>query len=232
MNNNANGTGNVNNNMNNMNNNMNNNFNNNPVPKPKKPIYKKWWFWVIIGVVLIFFIGVASSSNSDNEMSENNPTNENQKIETKTDAAKVEKPKKEKNKYTVGETASYGGIKYKFKKAVVSQGQDFSQPAKGKEYVICVFKIANKSEDKIDVNMFDFKAYCDDNAVDEAITDGNLDLVEKYGSLSVSDLEPGKKKTGCLTYEVPKGWKKLEINTKIDAGLFDSKDVKFVVKNK
>ena len=205
------------------------NLNNNQAQKTKKPIYKKWWFWVIIGVVLIMFIAVSSSSNDDKEVkTDDETTMEAQQIETKA----VEKPKKEKTQFTVGETASNGGVKYKFKKAVVSQGQDFSQPAKGKEYVICVFKVTNKSKDKINVNMFDFKAYCDDNAVDEAITDGNLDLVEKYGTLSVTDLEPGKKKTGCLTYEVPKGWKKLEINTKIDAGLFDSKDVKFVVKNK
>ena len=90
----------------------------------------------------------------------------------------------------------------------------------------------NKSKDKIDVNAFDFEAYCDDNAVDDSFIDGNLDLVEKYGSLSVNNLAPGKMKKGCLTYEVPKGWKKLEINTKISPGLFDDKDVKFVVKNK
>lgn len=201
--------------------------NGNLAPKPKKPLYKKWWFWVIIGVVLLMFIAAASGGNTKEKTSVSDPTEE-QTIETKA----AEKPKKEKTKFTVGETASNDGVKYKFKEAVVSHGQDFSQPAKGKEFVICVFKVTNKSEDKINVNAFDFKAYCDDNAVEDEITDGNLDLVEKYGSISVNDLEPGKKKTGCLTYEVPKGWKKLEINTKIDAGLFNSKDVKFVVKNK
>ena len=29
--------------------------------KPKKPIYKKWWFYVIIGIALISIIGAAAS---------------------------------------------------------------------------------------------------------------------------------------------------------------------------
>ena len=199
--------------------------------KPKKPIYKKWWFWVIIGVVVIGILGCAGVGSE--EESEKTTQKQGSKIaETKEDAAKVEKTKKEKTQYTVGETASYGGIKYTFKKAVVSNGDDFSQPGKGNEFVVCVFKVKNNSKDKIDVNAFDFEAYCDDNAVDDSFIDGNLDLVEKYGSLSVTNLAPGKMKKGCLTYEVPKGWKKIEINTKISPGLFDDKDVKFVVKNK
>lgn len=32
--------------------------------KAKKPIYKKWWFWVIIGVLVIALIGGGSGDNS------------------------------------------------------------------------------------------------------------------------------------------------------------------------
>ena len=32
--------------------------------KAKKPIYKKWWFWVIIGVIVIALIGGGSGDNS------------------------------------------------------------------------------------------------------------------------------------------------------------------------
>lgn len=32
----------------------------------KKPIFKKWWFWVLIGVVLLFVIILATPSNDTN----------------------------------------------------------------------------------------------------------------------------------------------------------------------
>ncbi|MCH5297620.1 MAG: zinc-ribbon domain-containing protein [Ruminococcus sp.] len=34
--------------------------------KPKKPIHKKWWFWVIIAVVAIGVIGAATGNNGNN----------------------------------------------------------------------------------------------------------------------------------------------------------------------
>ena len=40
--------------------------------KEKKPIYKKWWFWVIIGVIVIALIGSSSNySSTDNQGASN-----------------------------------------------------------------------------------------------------------------------------------------------------------------
>ena len=33
--------------------------------KIKKPIYKKWWFWLIIGLAFIMIVGVAGSDSED-----------------------------------------------------------------------------------------------------------------------------------------------------------------------
>ena len=45
--------------------------------KAKKPIYKKWWFWVIIGVLVIALIGGGSGDNSgtDNQGGSNSSDN-------------------------------------------------------------------------------------------------------------------------------------------------------------
>lgn len=42
-------------------------------PKPKKPFYKKWWFWVIIVIVVIGIIGSAGGSN-DTETADTDTT--------------------------------------------------------------------------------------------------------------------------------------------------------------
>lgn len=222
---------------NNMPNNPNPNYNGNNKRKPK-PVFKEWWFWLIIGIGAFFlFVGLIAGLSGDDQSNDNSKNSAATNVtgeatEKVTEAKEVEEDAEEKTQFTVGETASCGGVKYKFKKAVVSHGQDFSQPSKGKEFVICVFKIKNDSEEKVDVHSYDFEAYCDDSAIDNSYMVGNLDLYEKYGSLSVNDLAPGKKATGCLIYEVPKGWKKLELNADIDNGLFGEKEVKFIVKNK
>jgi hypothetical protein len=41
----------------------------------KKPIYKKWWFWVIIGVIIIIGIGSQGSSGNNSTSSTNNVSN-------------------------------------------------------------------------------------------------------------------------------------------------------------
>jgi len=39
-----------------------------PTPEPKhaRPFYKKWWFWVFVGVGAVIVIDAAASSHSDN----------------------------------------------------------------------------------------------------------------------------------------------------------------------
>ena len=57
-----------------------------PAPKVNKPFYQKWWFWVIIGVVVIgLFAGVINkkgSSDSDNRSRINDATDK--VVENKT----------------------------------------------------------------------------------------------------------------------------------------------------
>ncbi len=45
-------------------------------PKAKKPLHKKWWFWVIIGIVAIGIIGSIGGGDDSDKPSTSAPTNE------------------------------------------------------------------------------------------------------------------------------------------------------------
>ena len=69
-----------------------------PMAKVKKPIYKKWWFWVIIAVVAIAIIAnlggngdkTGSGSNNTSQTVGTNESNDSSKADTSTaDNAKV-----------------------------------------------------------------------------------------------------------------------------------------------
>lgn len=61
--------------------------------KPKKPIFKKWWFWAIVIVVLISVISATANDSGQNDDSGTKPTKEAIATEelTKADTA-TEKP--------------------------------------------------------------------------------------------------------------------------------------------
>ncbi|MBQ2642481.1 MAG: DUF4352 domain-containing protein [Eubacterium sp.] len=156
------------------------------------------------------------------------------KVEKKKDDVRdVEIATVKKNFYTVGETAKQAGISMKFKKAIVSHGDSdgFVRPDKGKEYVICVFKVKNKSDEKISMSWAEFEAYIDNRSIDEDVWGLQCEDAKKYGDFS-GEVSPGKTLEGCVVYEVKKGWKKLEMRTDLGFGFFHKKEVIFKVKNK
>ena len=50
--------------------------------KSKKPLYKKWWFWVIIAVLVIAIGGAIGDSSSDTQ---NNQSNQQESTDGRTD---------------------------------------------------------------------------------------------------------------------------------------------------
>ncbi|MBQ2642484.1 MAG: DUF5067 domain-containing protein [Eubacterium sp.] len=221
--------------------NNNNTQNPNPAPqqpqpqqKQKKPIYKKVWFWIIIVLVVLFLGSCAALLGSDDTGTGTDKEAKSKSEAKKDDMKDVDEETETKKKfYTVGETAKYNGISMKFEKAVVSHGDKskFIEPDKGKEFVICVFKVKNKSDDKISMSWATFEAYVDDKSIDEDIIGLQLPEAEKYGSFD-GEIAPGKSLEGSVVYQLKKGWKKLEMRTDLGFGLFDENQVIFKVKNK
>ena len=67
--------------------------------KVKKPIYKKWWFWVIVVIFVLGMIGsIGGTSDSESSSDKNEVVSESDSIKVETtEETKVEESKTEEN---------------------------------------------------------------------------------------------------------------------------------------
>ena len=203
--------------------------------KPKKSKVK-WIVIAVIAVIIIAAIANGGSGESDEvkKVASNNNTkkadsNDSTKAKAKKDS--VPKNAEEKTVFNVGETAEYKDIRVTLKKVITSEGDDmFVKPDNGKEFVLCVFKIQNNSNKDLTISsMVSFEAYLDDSSINCDYLGTQTDEGKKYNSLD-GDIASGKKMEGVISYEVPKKWKKLEIN--VTPNVWSSKKITFAIKNK
>ena len=168
--------------------------------KQKKPIFKRWWFWVIVAVVVI---GIASQGGDDTpKLSEEQGT-----AETASDTATDEPETPEF--FKLGETVETSKVKATITEMTKSEGSEFNTPEEGNEFVLLKMTIENISDNQelTISSILSFNAYVDDEALDEsfsAILEGDKTM---DGTIA-----PGKKLSGTLAYEVPKDWKEIEIH--------------------
>ena len=147
----------------------------------KKPIYKKWWFWILIALVII---GIASVAGSDT----NTITSSSPNISEKTE-------------YNQGEEAILGNGVITVTKVERSQGNTFDKPKEGKEYVIVTVNIENKGKNNLSYNPWYFKLQ-NSQGQQESMT---FTTIDKDTSLQSGELISGGKVTGTVTFEQPKG---------------------------
>jgi preprotein translocase subunit SecF len=180
-------------------------------------IFKKWWFWVI---VVIIIIAVGSMGGKDTP----------KKTETTTTTVTQAQEQNTTNTpefFKVGETAETKQVRATITRVEKSQGSQFNKPAEGNEFVLVYMTIENKSDKEIVVSsMLNFSAYVDDNAINEDL--GAITVKEGNKTMD-GKVAPGKKLSGVLGYQVPKGWGKLEIVYQPDVAA-DTK-IKWVIEN-
>lgn len=194
----------------------------------KKSFYKKWWFWVIVVLV----IGAIGSAGETEEVKDNSNQIAQSVAETSTPAPqeevsipiqeeKVENPITEpaKTTYAVGDTATTKSYKMTVESLnVIESNNQFAQPEEGKEFIEISLLIENISDNELNVSsLMNFDAYVDGFAINE---DLSAQVASGKGSLD-GTLASGKKLNGVLCYQVPLDWSELEIT--IDLG-FTSKD--------
>ena len=207
--------------------------------KPKKSKVK-WIVIAVIAVIIIAAIANGGSGESDEvkKVASNNNTKTEAKKADSNDSTKAEAKKdsapnnaEEKTVFNVGETAEYKDIRVTLKKVITSEGDDmFVKPDNGKKFVLCVFKIQNNSNKDLTISsMVSFEAYLDDSSINCDYLGTQTDEGKKYNSLD-GDIASGKKMEGVISYEVPKKWKKLEIN--VTPNVWSSKKITFAIKNK
>lgn len=197
--------------------------------KQKKSIFKKWWFWLVVVIVIA---AIASAGGEDKPRKEELTTTaggQTQQTQEQTQQQTAEQPKEETPEFfKIGETAVTKKVKATITEMEKSEGDEFNKPADGHEFVLLHMTIENVSDQEIVVSsMLNFNAYVDDNAINENLAA----QISKDGAKTMDGtIAAGKKLTGTLAYEVPKGWQKLEIHFKPDQ--FSDTTIKWLIENK
>lgn len=113
----------------------------------------------------------------------------------------------EKTSFNVNETAVFENVHYTVTNVKYSNGNEWDNPADGKNFVIVTLKIENKSDSKISYNTYDWKMINSQGQEDdEAFTTINNDT-----DLGSGDLAAGGTKTGTLVFEESKDESSLKL---------------------
>lgn len=193
----------------------------------KIPVYKKWWLWVI---VIIVIIGVYEQGKNDGTKvcGNNNSSNINQ-ADTKKDSvvsednnksnASQEDTKKQfvvgensnnsnaskteiKKDFVIGDVISFKGREISVESVMhnYNTGNSYYVPKKGKEFVKVNLLIENNDNDNLQYSSGDWKMQDSNGAMESYAW-----IIPNDDDLGNGDLIKGGKKTGSLVFEVPKG---------------------------
>ncbi|UDM74946.1 DUF4352 domain-containing protein [Vagococcus fluvialis] len=160
------------------------------VMKEKKPFYKKWWFILIVAILVIGFIG-SLGGNSEKDKPKVKEEATSNKTETKKEDKKENK--QEEQVFKVGDTVDIKGYEIKVNSVEYSEGGEFMKPDEGKQYVIVNLTITNNAGERKSYNPLDYSLVADGNSESAGFT--YLDGVE---TLSSGDLDEGATVTGNL----------------------------------
>lgn len=184
----------------------------------KKPIYKKWWFWVIIILVLLGIAGGSGDTNNTNnsqttltsgsETSSNNSTSN-----TTNDPAK---------KYSVGEIYEDGNVAIKFV-ALDENFKGYNQYATVKDgckIIKAEFEFENLGTTDFLADSYSFNCYADGYDCESfwSVDDSTFS----------STLSTGKKAKGSVYFQVPVD--ATSISLEYELNMWTSEKVEFSVK--
>lgn len=169
--------------------------------KPKKSIFKRWWFWVI--VIIIIFIAFGEGNNKPKKVAESKPTT----------AASTQPEKSKTQIFKIGDVVKLKDYKVTVNKIRTDNGGEISKPKDGDQYlyVDCTIEnISNEQKSISSVMMFKVED-SDGRSYEQTIPEhqnGQLD-----GNVSA-----GQKMTGEYVCEVPQG--KTGLKLVFDGSLF------------
>lgn len=207
--------------------------------KQKKPIYKNWWFWVLIVIV----VGIIGSTLSEEEAPETETfSNQNKNAQVNESPSGVDNNEPQSQSDSKTETkekviTEIGGfVETKNFRITVEdlkkpKGNEFNKPSDGKEFVQVVLHIENISNKDYTVSsILMFDAYYDGYSVTESISS---QIADNSLSSMNGPLAAGKKLRGVLAYELPVEWETLEIDIDLTALSFSNDgEVKIILNNK
>ena len=175
----------------------------------KKPIYKKWWFWLIVAIIVI---GMASSgeNNSDTKITSQGESINNDQIEQQT-----------QKKVNVGETVQTNEVKISYKSSQeYTNYNTYSKPKNGNKIMRVEFEFENVSNG--DIYLDSFECYADGEKCEEYY------YADDYKNPTLESLSSNKKIKAVLYYEVPTSAQ--EIILEYETDYWSNEKVEFIVK--
>lgn len=185
-----------------------------PQPKAKKPIYKKWWFWVVIavvGIVLIASVGGSETPTQTEPSQSESAASETTAGQTDANDTAAEQSADEEtqtqptdNVYHAGDTIDANGMMITYHKAseYVSDNR-YLQAEDGFMYIALQITAENKSSTDKYISSFEFECYADGTKV-ESYYGGENNF--EGGTLSA-----GRKAEGYIYFTVPEDAKEIEV---------------------
>lgn len=211
----------------------------------KKPWYKKWWIWTILGILIVLvvcavcFLTLFVLANNNNPLfkdlnyyySETVPDitipYATAPYATVPDAAEPDATTPStaqfNSVYKAGETCDADGLKITLEKTEdYESDKDYIQPEKGRKFIRVYFNIKNETGTDMYVSSYGFACYADDFKCEENYMGENI--TESYGAIS-----NGRSTKLCLCYEVPVNAESIEVEYK-PMSAFSSNIYSFKVK--
>lgn len=164
----------------------------------RKPIYKRWWVWII---AIIILIGIVAKDGESEQTSGEPQTVENSDNTEEEKEIKEEKDEKniENKEFKIGEKVELDGHVVEVTEVEKSSGDDFDKPSDGKEYVIVHVSIENNGDKEISYNPFNFKMKNSNGQIE----DQTFTIIDNDTALSSGDLAPGGNVSGTIAFEQP-----------------------------
>lgn len=157
-------------------------------PKPKKPFYKKIWFWVLVIVVVgaaAGGLGGSKSSSSDSSAKQSTTT-------------KAKKKKVVKN-LTVGDSAKVGKVVYTLKSVKTTSYRNEFEKKQPKNVIKVVYHVKNQGKEDLPIGT-DLDVYGPDNSkldtypvedttLDSVAPGKEADVIAGFGSKKLGKFE-------------------------------------------
>lgn len=203
--------------------------------KNKKPIFKKWWFWLLIAVIVISAVGGSGGKNDKSDSKKigevapaqsatqsKEPTAETSKSspEKEEDDAPAEETEEDvQTVYKVGDILHDGDMDIVYvSSGDYNEDNEFLQPADGKKYIFMNFAFINtSSKSDSSISSFSFECYADEYSC-ESYYGGDDDLS--------ATLSAGRATQGCVYFEVPSDAKEIEVE--YETNVFTQDKITFV----
>lgn len=160
---------------------------------PKKPFYKKAWFWV----VLVLVLGGIGSALGDDEPKKVPEPDQSDSGNSKEETPKEETPKEESKDFAVGDLIEGKGYTFKINSVREQEPTDFVKPNEGEKLFVLDITLENKSDEEMAVSsLMSFQLKDSDGRSKDYILN-----IEQDGQLDGSVLA-GEKMSGEITYSV------------------------------